>query len=96
MPHLLSTTEQMQEFITKAIANGIDKFMPIMSEKANKESKEVFNLTEAASYLNMSPHTLRKKVDENKVTYIQDERVLQFRKKHLDEYLDRFTVNAKA
>ena len=91
MPHILSTTEEMQNFITNAIGVGIDKFLPSLLAKNNKIEKEIFNLSEAAAYLNMSPHTLRKKIDENKITYIQDGRVLQFRKKHLDDYLDRHT-----
>lgn len=89
---MLTTTEEMQNFITKAIAVGIDKFLPLLDAKNEKANKEVYNLVEAAKYLNMSPHTLRKKVDERKITYIQDERVLQFRKKHLDDYLDKFTI----
>jgi excisionase family DNA binding protein len=93
---MLTTTEEMQNFITNAIAVGIDKFLPTIIAQNNKIEKEIFNLTEAAKYLNMSPHTLRKKVDERKITYIQDERVLQFRKNHLDDYLNRFTINAKA
>lgn len=92
MPHILTTTEEMQKFITNAIAVGIDKFLPSLVAQNNKIEKEIFNLSEAAAYLNMSPHTLRKKIDENKITYIQDERVLQFRKKHLDEYLDKYTI----
>ncbi len=96
MPHMLTTTEEMQNFITNAIAVGIDKFLPAIIAQNNKNEKEIFNLIEAAKYLNMSPHTLRKKVDEHKITYIQDERVLQFRKNHLDDYLNRFTINAKA
>lgn len=89
---MLTTTEEMQSFITNAIAVGIDKFLPTLIAQNNKIVKEIFNLTEAANYLNMSPHTLRKKIDEHKITYIQDERVLQFRKKHLDEYLDSYTI----
>jgi excisionase family DNA binding protein len=92
MPHMLTTTEEMQNFITNAIAVGIDKFLPSLLAQNNKIEKEILNLSEAAIYLNMSPHTLRKKVDERKITYIQDERVLQFRKKHLDEYLDKYTI----
>jgi len=92
MSHILSTTEEMQNFITKAIAVGIDKFLPLLDARNEKVEKEVFNLVEAAQYLNMSPHTLRKKVDDRKITYIQDERVLQFRKKHLDDYLDKYTI----
>lgn len=89
---MLTTTEEMQNFITNAIAVGIDKFLPSLLAQNNKIEKEILNLSEAAIYLNMSPHTLRKKVDERKITYIQDERVLQFRKKHLDEYLDNYTI----
>jgi len=89
---MLTTTEEMQNFITNAVAVGIDKFLPSLLAQNNKIEKEIFNLSEAANYLNMSPHTLRKKIDENKITYIQDERVLQFRKKHLDEYLDNYTI----
>ncbi len=92
---MLTTTEEMQNFITKAIAVGIDKFLPLLDAKNEKTNKEVYNLVEAAKYLNMSPHTLRKKVDEKKITYIQDERILQFRRKHLNDYLDKFTINLK-
>ncbi|MCX6264564.1 MAG: helix-turn-helix domain-containing protein [Bacteroidetes bacterium] len=92
MAHMLTTTQEMQNFITNAIASGLDKFLPALIAQNNKIEKEIFNLTEAASYLNMSPHTLRKKVDEKKITYIQDERILQFRKKPLDNYLDKFTI----
>jgi|GEM_PF-6117874 len=95
MPHLISTTEEMQNFINTAIAIGIEKYIPILKSKVAVETKEVFNLEEAANYLNMSPHTLRKKVDQHRITYIQDERTLQFRKKHLDEYLDTYTFRKK-
>ena len=95
MPHMLTTTEEMQNFITNAIANSIDKFLPAAEAKASKIEKEIFNLVEAARFLNMSHHTLRKKVDEGKITFIQDERVLQFRKKHLNDYLDHHTINAR-
>ncbi len=91
MPHILSTTEQMQDFITQAVAIGVEKIMPAIQSKLMVEAKEVYNLMEAANYLNMSHHTLRKKVDQCRITYIQDERTIQFRKKHLDEYLDMFT-----
>lgn len=96
MAHMLTTTEEMQSFITKAIQLGLDKVLPILEAKNTKEDKEVYNLVEAAKYLNMSPHTLRKKVDEQKIAYIQDRRILQFRRKHLNDYLDKFTVNSKS
>ena len=95
MPHMLTTTEEMQHFISKAIADSIDKLLPLIDIKSNPSDKEIFNLTEAAKYLNMSPHTLRKKIDENKITYIQDQRVIQFRKIHLDNYLDNHTIKNK-
>jgi len=91
MAHMLSSTEEMQNFITEAVALGMERFIPVYQARMKIEVKEVFNLTEAANYLNMSPHTLRKKVDDKKITYIQDERVLQFRKQHLDDYLDKYT-----
>ena len=95
MPHILSTTEEMQNFITEAVAIGIKKILPTLETKLNTEVKETYNLEQAAKYLNMSPHTLRKKVDQHRITYIQDERTLQFRKKHLDEYLDTYTFRKK-
>ena len=95
MPHMLTTTEEMEMFINKAIQLGLDKVLPIIEARNTKQDKEVYNLVEAARYLNMSPHTLRKKVDDNKITYIQDERILQFRRKHLNEYLDKFTINTQ-
>jgi len=91
MAHMLSSTEEMQNFITEAVALGMERFILVYEARMKIEVKEVFNLTEAANYLNMSPHTLRKKVDDKKITYIQDERVLQFRKQHLDDYLDKYT-----
>ena len=93
MAHMLTTTEEMQTFITKAIQLGLDKVLPIIEAKNTKEDKEVYNLVEAARYLNMSRHTLRKKVEEKKITYIQDERILQFRRKHLNDYLDMYTID---
>lgn len=95
MAHMLTTTEEMQTFITKAVELGLNKLLPVIEAKNIKEDKEVYNLVEAAKYLNMSPHTLRKKVDEQKITFIQDERILQFRRKHLNDYLDKFTINLK-
>jgi excisionase family DNA binding protein len=92
---MLTTTEEMQNFITNAIAIGIDKFLPAFEANSSKIEKEIFNLVEAAQYLNMSKHTLRKKIDEGKITFIQDERVLQFRKKHLNDYLDQHTINTR-
>jgi excisionase family DNA binding protein len=95
MAHIFSTTEELQNFITKAIASGMDKILPLIEAKTIKIEKEIFNLVEAAQYLNMSKHTLRKKIDEGKITFIQDERVLQFRKKHLNDYLDQHTLNTR-
>lgn len=92
MPHILSTTEEMQQFITKAIADSINKLLPLIELKSIATDKEIYNLIEAAKYLNLSPHTLRKKIVENKISYIQDQRVLQFRKIHLDKYLDDHTI----
>ena len=91
MAHMLTTTEEMQKFINNAIADCIDKFFPAIIAQSSRIEKEIYNLSEAAKYLNMSPHTLRKKVDEKKISFIQDERVLQFRKQHLDTYLDKYT-----
>jgi excisionase family DNA binding protein len=92
MPHILSTTEELQNFITIAVALGIKSYIPVLETKFKIEEKEVYSLEQAAKYLNMSPHTLRKKVEANKITFIQDERPIQFRRKHLDEYLDNRTI----
>lgn len=58
---------------------------------------KVLKTKEAATYLGVSPWKLRNLVHEGKVAYISDgdnTSALRFRVKHLDEYLERYTVPA--
>jgi len=51
----------------------------------------------AAAYLAISPWKLRNLVHEGKMAYISDgdnTSALRFRVKHLDEYLEKYTVPA--
>ena len=52
----------------------------------------------AAAYLAISPWKLRNLVHEGKMAYISDgdnTSALRFQVKHLDEYLERYTVPAE-
>jgi excisionase family DNA binding protein len=58
---------------------------------------KVMRTREAAKYLAISPWKLRKLAHEGKVAYISDgdaTSALRFLVKHLDEYLERYTVPA--
>jgi excisionase family DNA binding protein len=58
---------------------------------------KVLKTKEAAKYLAVSPWKLRNLVHEGKVAYISDgdaTSALRFRVKHLEEYLERYTVPA--
>jgi hypothetical protein len=58
---------------------------------------KVLKTRAAAAYLAISPWKLRNLAHEGKVAYISDgdaTSALRFRVKHLDEYLERYTVPA--
>ena len=60
------------------------------------ESK-VMRTREAAKYIGVSPWKLRNLVHEGRLAYLSDgdnTSALRFRVKHLDEYLERYTVPA--
>ncbi|MDR3676925.1 MAG: helix-turn-helix domain-containing protein [Acidobacteriota bacterium] len=58
---------------------------------------KVLKTKSAAAYLAVSPWKLRNLVHEGKMAYISDgdnTSALRFRVKHLDDYLERYTVPA--
>ena len=60
---------------------------------------KVLKTKAAAAYLAISPWKLRNLIHEGKMAYISDgdnTSALRFRVKHLDEYLERYTVPTTA
>jgi excisionase family DNA binding protein len=60
---------------------------------------KVLKTKAAAAYLAISPWKLRNLVHEGKMAYLSDgdnTSALRFRVKHLEEYLERYTVPATA
>jgi excisionase family DNA binding protein len=59
--------------------------------------ERVFRTKEAAEYIGVSPWKLRKLVHEGRLAYLSDgdnTSALRFRVKHLEEYMERYTVPA--
>lgn len=63
--------------------------------RAPTEGDELFTLQEAASYLKVSPATMRRRVRSKRVRHIRMDGVLRFWRSDLDAFLDEQTVSVE-
>jgi len=57
--------------------------------------EELLNISQAASKLGLSVPTIRKLVNDKKISVIRGTWKLQFTKEALDEYKKRYTIKAR-
>jgi excisionase family DNA binding protein len=85
--------EDFKKLIKEAMEDGLQKLLHGVAYGQNGgDDQKIYNVEEAAVYLNMAVPTLRKKYKKHIIKYIQEGRKITFRKKHLTEYLDKYTV----
>jgi excisionase family DNA binding protein len=86
----MNTQEEI--FLRYIISDEIAKYFA----KNSSIKSDLLTVSEAANYINISPRTIRRWIDENKIAFINlPGRNLRIKKQWLDGLLDKRTAKAK-
>jgi excisionase family DNA binding protein len=84
-------TDEVEQILRKIVSEELQKYF----SKNQPITSDLLTVAEAAQYLNIGQSTLRKWIDDNKITFIQlPNKGLRIKKQWLDGWIERKTVKA--